>query len=403
MIPVYNAVNYLSRCMESVLGQTYKNIEVICVDDGSTDGSGEMLDEYALKDDRVLVIHQDNMGPVHARKVGIARAKGDYLSYVDSDDAIASSRCEEMLPAMRMGADIILTEVVQVFGDGHKLKIRSHLSEGLYDRNKIEEKLFSRLTDTKHVFKNYIYDSPCSMVYKREFIAKVQAIVDDNIFIGEGWACTTFCLLSVNSIFVSYKGDYYYYKHSGSSCHQLYSGDQLVRLRKSENALYSHYKKILKYIYENRIAEVYTDLPSQIILQFYQNILLYDYDMLCLENDVEIFPYNVPASSRVIVYGAGSFGVQLYHWLHKYGGNIALWCDKAYRKYQSEGYSVAAPLNIKNVDFDYILLAISNYDIAMNAYSDLIKIDSSVKGKIKFMNAQSLTKERLESAFESVR
>lgn len=90
IIPVYNAALYLRRCMESVLGQDYGQIEVILVDDGSVDGSGLLCDEYARKDDRVRISHQPNQGASIARLNGLKIARGEYVTFVDSDDWIDS-------------------------------------------------------------------------------------------------------------------------------------------------------------------------------------------------------------------------------------------------------------------------------------------------------------------------
>lgn len=88
IVPVYNVEQYLSRCVDSLVNQTYHNIEIILVDDGSPDRSGEICDEYAKKDKRVKVIHQSNGGLSDARNTALDIAKGDYLMFVDSDDWI---------------------------------------------------------------------------------------------------------------------------------------------------------------------------------------------------------------------------------------------------------------------------------------------------------------------------
>ena len=86
IIPVYNIEQHLQECMDSVLKQSLKNIEVICVDDGSTDGSGKILDEYGKCDRRIKVIHQENAGPGSARNTGLQYARGRFLIFLDSDD-----------------------------------------------------------------------------------------------------------------------------------------------------------------------------------------------------------------------------------------------------------------------------------------------------------------------------
>lgn len=97
IVPVYNVENYLARCVESILAQTYPNLEVLLVDDGARDASGRICDEYADKDSRVRVIHKENGGLSSARNAGIEAAKGDYLAFVDSDDWIEPDAYEQML------------------------------------------------------------------------------------------------------------------------------------------------------------------------------------------------------------------------------------------------------------------------------------------------------------------
>lgn len=108
VVPVYNAEQYLVRCLDSILAQTHGALEVILVDDGSKDQSGAICDDYAAKDSRVAVIHQENAGPSAARNAGLRRAGGDYVCFVDSDDYIDEDYCEYLLAlALQHGADIV--------------------------------------------------------------------------------------------------------------------------------------------------------------------------------------------------------------------------------------------------------------------------------------------------------
>ena len=98
VVPVYNVEAYIARCIESILSQTHRNLELILVDDGSLDHSGAICDAYAEKDSRILVIHQENAGVSKARNAGIDQAKGEYLSFVDSDDWIEPDHIQSLLP-----------------------------------------------------------------------------------------------------------------------------------------------------------------------------------------------------------------------------------------------------------------------------------------------------------------
>lgn len=100
IIPVYNVAQYLRQCLDSVIEQTYRNIEIILVDDGSTDNSGSICDEYAQMDSRVIVIHKENQGLGKTRNAGILAARGDYIMFVDSDDWVDLDICAVLIKAM---------------------------------------------------------------------------------------------------------------------------------------------------------------------------------------------------------------------------------------------------------------------------------------------------------------
>ena len=100
IVPVYNVESYVAECIESIQNQTYMNLEIILVNDGSTDASGDICDQYAAYDERIQVIHKENAGVSAARNTGIESANGDYIGFVDSDDYIAPTMYEDMLKLM---------------------------------------------------------------------------------------------------------------------------------------------------------------------------------------------------------------------------------------------------------------------------------------------------------------
>lgn len=101
IVPVYNVESYVAECIESIQNQTYMNLEIILVDDGSKDMSGDICDQYAAYDERIKVIHQENGGLSAARNTGIEAANGDYISFVDSDDYIGLTLFEDMLQLLK--------------------------------------------------------------------------------------------------------------------------------------------------------------------------------------------------------------------------------------------------------------------------------------------------------------
>ena len=132
LIPAYNVEKYIARCLDSVVGQTFKDIEIIIVNDGSTDGTASIIDEYASRDSRIRVVnHPENCGLMWARKTCIEAATGDYLMFVDSDDYLDSMICETLLAkAEEEGADLVVCGVNEVLADGKLKPYYNKLSYG---------------------------------------------------------------------------------------------------------------------------------------------------------------------------------------------------------------------------------------------------------------------------------
>lgn len=119
VIPVYNVEHYLERCVQSVLRQTYKDLEIILVDDGSPDDCGEICDQLASQDSRILVVHQQNMGLSEARNTGIRRATGDYIIFFDSDDEwLLDDGVEKVVKACDATTDLVIFKLVDIWSNG---------------------------------------------------------------------------------------------------------------------------------------------------------------------------------------------------------------------------------------------------------------------------------------------
>lgn len=130
IVPVYNILQYLPRCVESICRQTYRNMEIILVDDGSTDGTGQLCDRLAEQDNRILVFHKENGGSSSARNLGIAHAKGSYLGFIDSDDYIEPDMYEQLMSAIqRYGTEIAQVGRDEIDEEGNRLPNVCHPPE----------------------------------------------------------------------------------------------------------------------------------------------------------------------------------------------------------------------------------------------------------------------------------
>ena len=130
IVPVYNVRSYLEKCFESIAGQNYRNLEIILVDDGSTDGSGDLCEELARRDSRVRVIHKKNGGLGSARNAGIDAARGEILSFIDSDDWIEPGMYDTLTEIMhRENAQIIACGIKKVSETGEVSYYQDTLEE----------------------------------------------------------------------------------------------------------------------------------------------------------------------------------------------------------------------------------------------------------------------------------
>jgi Glycosyltransferases involved in cell wall biogenesis len=156
IIPIYNVEKYLIRCLDSILRQTYRNIQVILVNDGSTDHSPKIVEEYALKDKRVKFIHQVNGGLSDARNTGYQFVTGDYLMFVDSDDLVATNFCEKMLQkAHEFDADIVECDFIRFKNEDELLNLHFDSTAELMDSEIAIERLMKN--ELKQVVWNKLY------------------------------------------------------------------------------------------------------------------------------------------------------------------------------------------------------------------------------------------------------
>lgn len=167
IIPVYNVENYLKECLESIINQTLADIEIICVNDGSTDNSFSILNDFAQKDSRIKVINQQNQGQSAARNTAIKAAKGDYIAFVDSDDFISSDFLEKLYTAaIKENADIAAANVIY-FEKGKYTK-DNHISKQTFKTG------IKPITTIERKFKFSKAVVVWNKIYKRELILKTE-------------------------------------------------------------------------------------------------------------------------------------------------------------------------------------------------------------------------------------
>lgn len=203
IVPVYRAEQYLAECLNSLLEQTYTNLEILLVDDGSPDRSGEICDQFAAKDPRVIVIHKPNGGVSSARNAGLDAARGEYVSFVDSDDTVEPDTYTYLIDRMQLhGADVAMFEYSIDYPD--RVINHSHKASGeLLDR---EQAICATVSPANRFC--------CSKVFARDLIEHVR--FDPHVRVGED---TLFCVQAMLACKRVYYTDrvLYHYRQNGQS------------------------------------------------------------------------------------------------------------------------------------------------------------------------------------------
>ena len=252
IVPVYNVERYLNRCLDSIISQSYDNIEIILIDDGSTDLSGKICDQYKLKDSRVITIHKSNGGLSDARNTGLSVAKGNYYIFVDSDDYISKDHIECLYRnLLNYQADISIANLLCVDTDGHPVGTEKKEDKRISTFNKkmaIKELLVSGC------FSN----SSSGKMFKSELFANVR-FPKGRIY--EDVATIYKAFLNANKVVYINQNIYYYVYHGESISHKPFNLQKLDLIEFTE--------KMAK-----DILQIYPDLESEALLRLYDGFVL---------------------------------------------------------------------------------------------------------------------------------
>ena len=230
IIPVYNAEQYLKKCVDSVRAQTYGNLEIMLVDDGSTDSSGELCDAYAEKDERIRVVHKENGGLVSAWKAGVKECSGEYDSFLDSDDWIDPEMLSEMSVYLTGNdREMVISDYIIERDGGSQEYVWQKLAPGEYGRKEIEEKIFPCLLGQEE---RYITISRCMKLISKRLISENGNYTDPAIIVGEDTTIMLPVLLDCQRIVAMDHKAYYHYLYVKESMVHKYNEKLTENIRK---------------------------------------------------------------------------------------------------------------------------------------------------------------------------
>lgn len=346
IVPIYNVEAELRKCVSSILAQTYKDIEVILVDDGSPDNCSAICDEFASKDDRIVVIHKQNEGLVNARKSGLEKSTGRFISYVDGDDWIEEDFIQELVDCQqKYNVDIVAAGFSKDIGDISD-EHANVIPSGFYDKHRMITEIYPRMICAGE----YFYFGICSYVwnklFKKELLYDCQMAVDPRISVGED-SCVVFpVLLKSNSLYISESANYHYYQKAFS---MLKSMDSLEKEKEKISWLNDYLLNSLK------------DAPAEYKLtgqieRYIDSLRIIRYGESKDPSQNRFF--NMAPTTRVAIFNSGIVGQNIYSiYLAKKIAPIAGWFDKDAKFYQAHGLNVKYFDEIPNTEFDKIIIA----------------------------------------------
>lgn len=391
IIPVYNVEKYLECCLESLVNQTYSFIEIILVDDGSIDGSSQICDKFARRDKRIRVIYKKNGGPVSARNAGLRAARGQYISYVDSDDWAEPNMLERLYETMtKEDVDIVMCGYYEDTGSKSK-SVYHGLPSGKYDKETLIRNVYPNMMVNKHFFEWGIIPGLVAKLFKRKSIETCQLEEDERIKMGDDAACVYPALLLSNSIYIMPECLYHYRQVLTS----------LVRGTISPAEECSRYQVMYQYTREKliKLQDIY-DCKAQwdkyvLFLMFQRADVLYRN----LHQLDFLFPFpTVKKGESIVLYGAGTYGQRLYKYLEKTGFcKVAGWVDRNYGELIKLGLTVSSPDIIPDLQYHHIVIAITYACARQGAYHDLT--DKYGKEKVVVIDEEIILSEQSKKAF----
>lgn len=284
IVPVYNVAQYLSECIDSILAQKYSNFELILVDDGSTDNSFEICKKYEKKDNRIVLIRQQNQGLVSAWKSGVNNSHGDFICFIDSDDKIQQNHLLDLIEAeQKFNVDLVEVPLIR-FINNRLLPSRPKLSSGFYDEQKYK-KIKPYLLSNGKFQSRLLSPSRCGKLIKRELVIKNMKYCDKNMTYGEDLSLIFPIFLDINSVcFLKNDNNAYLYR------------------MRSDSMIHGYDKKrweSVKLVYHNLLTAMKDkneplDMTDQLYLDFYSALID------CYKNEVKKEHVKLSECNRLI-------------------------------------------------------------------------------------------------------
>ena len=220
IVPIYNSKDFLDRCITSLVTQSYKNLEILLIDDGSTDNSGEICDEWQKKDYRIRVFHKENGGVSSARNIGLKSCKGEYVAFVDCDDFVKQNYVEVLLNSVvENKCDMAIINLIEKYRDSTEKEIKFSTEKKLLNRYDFLDNITN-----KNGYQGY----SCNKIFSKKIIDENNLIFDENIYYSEDLLFVVKFAEKAEKIYYEFDENLYYYCINEQSSTQVKMNNKLA-------------------------------------------------------------------------------------------------------------------------------------------------------------------------------
>lgn len=365
IVPIFNTEKYLFDCIKSILNQTYKKIELILVDDGSTDNSFEVCEKCSKTDERIRIIQSRHQGLVLTRKRGVQEAKGEYCIFVDSDDWIDKNLLESTVCRIEDGSvDIVNYNLYSV--DNSEVKCWTYtVPEGLYEKETLKNLYTKMVFDFQYGCPGII-QSLCTKLIRKELLWNCLSEVDQRITLGEDAAVTYPMMLKAERVIVLHKAFYFYRMRPESMCHTTDGGifNKLSLFQQYIKKVFEEYSK--EYKLESQLQAYLLNYITKGLREVFSVKMGSLYQMPTgLLSDTD---------RRIVLYGAGKVGKSYYRRLSEEDTvDIVAWVDRGKIGQRIYDHMIENPEIISKAEFDKIIIAVKDWELAEEIRVELEK------------------------------
>jgi len=348
IVPIYNVAIYLHQCVSSALDQSYKNIEIILVNDGSTDDGLILCESFAKKDNRVRVINQKNKGLVSARKLGLAAANGDYIFNLDGDDWIDPECINTLVSyAVSDDVDVVISGYYREFV-GLEVLIPPRVPAKLYDRDVIVNEIFPKMIFDSNVNTHGVSTFSWGKLFKKELILQHQLDVPEDVTLGEDAVVTYPCVGNAKKLMVIHQPLYFYRQRAKS-------------MLKSTSSSSDEIKRV------HRMCDFLQKKMKNTTYDFNAQIALYKLTLLAIRTGA-LFDFKGPPGwlfplhldfkvQKIALYSSGAFGQQMWQRFKEQELNFCGWFDEDHFESKLWGVDVSPISELPNIAPDVVIVA----------------------------------------------